>query len=291
MSVARLLREQIEQVWGAGRTELIERNYAAGVRDHMPLPGQQPPPEGLQQAVDTFRSAFPDLSMTLHGTLEAGDVGVDFWTMRGTHRGELFGIAPTGKRVEFGGIDLVRCEDGRISELWHVEELASLYAQLGVAMPPLAEDWRPRRMPLAIDLAAHPDSARCLAIARRHIEGIWAANDADLAREMYAPDVIDRNPAPGQRPGVEGVIEVLRRLRESVPDLALEIQHYVVDPPFAADRWIMRGTHTGAQLLGIEARGKVFEINGMDVIHIREDGWIDQVWHAEEMWQLAEQLR
>lgn len=290
MGVRGLLRQQIEEIWGAGRLELVDANYCAEVRDHMPLPGQKPPPEGLRDAVLAFRRGFPDLSMTLHGTLAAGDAGVDFWTMRGTHQSELFGIAATGRVVEIGGIDFVRCADGRISEIWHVEELASLYAQLGADMPPFEGAGQPTRAPLAIDLADHPDSERCLAIARRHIEEVWAGNDPALASRIYVADVIDMNPAPGQRPGVEGVIEVLVCLRRSIPNLRMEIRHYVVDPPFAADRWIMRGTHDAEPLFGIPATGKCFEINGMDVIRIRADGRIDAIWHAEEMWQLAKQI-
>ena len=38
--IRRLLHAQIEDIWGAGRTELVARNYAPDVVDHMPAPGQ-----------------------------------------------------------------------------------------------------------------------------------------------------------------------------------------------------------------------------------------------------------
>ncbi len=69
--------------------------------------------------------------MELHGTLADGDFGVDFWTFRGTHTGELDGVAPTGTVVEFGGIDVARIVDGRIKEIWHVEDMATMWRQLG----------------------------------------------------------------------------------------------------------------------------------------------------------------
>jgi predicted ester cyclase len=110
------------------------------------------------------------------------------------------------------------------------------------------------------------------------------------AYRLYAPDVIDHQPAPGQRAGIDGIVDVLGWLREAVPDLQMEIAQYVVEDDLAADRWIMRGTHTGAPLMGIEAHGRPFEINGMDVIRIRDDGLISDVWHVEEFAQLRAQI-
>jgi predicted ester cyclase len=38
--------------------------------------------------------------------------------MRGTHLGELDGIAPTGKPVVTNGITIVRFSDGKVAEDW-----------------------------------------------------------------------------------------------------------------------------------------------------------------------------
>jgi predicted ester cyclase len=40
------------------------------------------------------------------------------WSATGTHRGSFFGVAPTGRRVTFHGIEIVRIADGRIAERW-----------------------------------------------------------------------------------------------------------------------------------------------------------------------------
>jgi steroid delta-isomerase-like uncharacterized protein len=299
-TVHRLLREQIEGIWGAGRTELIARNYAADAIDHMPVAGQQATHEGLADVVAAFRRAFPDLSIDLHGTIASGDMGVDFWTLTGTHLGPLGDHPPTGRRVRFSGIDIVRVADGRIADLWHVEEMAQCHAQLG--LPPPAQAHKP---PVALfpddhvpgDRATVPHPAtltgrerRNLDIARRHIEGIWAGNDERLAHALYADDVVDHQPAPGQRAGVAGILDVLRWLRESMPDLKMAIQSYVVEGDLAADRWVMRGTHSGAPFLGIEPSGRRFEIDGMDVIRIRDDGRISDVWHVEDFASLRAQI-
>ncbi len=291
-----LLRAQIEQLWGAGRLELVDANYAETVIDRNPVPGQPGGRAAMKDVVRAFRSAMPDLAMTLTATLACADMGVDVWTLTGTHTGALFGIAPTAKRVRFSGIDMVRVSgDGRIAELWHVEEMLQFWQQLGVdqadfgqptgvvVLPPEARNADPganARTPDPVQLSTA--ERRNLVIARQHIEGLWAHGDTALAPILYAEHVIDHQPAPGQRPGIPGILDVLGWLRQSVPDLAMRIEQYVVDGDLAADRWTMTGTHTGAPLMGVPARGRRFEIAGMDVIRIDRDGHITDIWHAEE---------
>jgi len=127
-----LVRRQIEELWGRSNPDLIPEMYAEDVVDHNPLPGQTPGHEGLREAIRVFSTAFPDLEMTLHGVLADGDHAVDFWTFRATHLGPFAGLAPTGRRVEFHGIDVVKVRDGRIAEIWHVEDMARMLDQLGV---------------------------------------------------------------------------------------------------------------------------------------------------------------
>jgi steroid delta-isomerase-like uncharacterized protein len=127
-----LVRKQIEELWGRSNPDLIPEMYAEDVVDHNPLPGQTPGHEGLREAIRVFSTAFPDIEMTLHGVLADGDYAADFWTFRATHLGPFAGLPPTGRRVEFNGIDVVKVRDGRIAEIWHVEDMARMLDQLGV---------------------------------------------------------------------------------------------------------------------------------------------------------------
>lgn len=303
--IGRLLRNQIEEIWGKGRVALVDATYHPDVVDHMPIPGQPKGLPAMKQVVREFRQGLPDTRMTLHRTLTKGDFGVDFWTMTATNTGRLFGNPPTGKRVEISGIDMVRVADGRIAELWHVEEMFQLRTQLGLfdATFGKPEDAAPRvafappvdrdpgataQVPAANLLNA--TETRNLAIARRHIEEIWAKGNSAVAYELYADDVVDHNPAPGQRPGIAGIVDVLGWLRQAAPDLRMTIERYLVDGDYAADRWVMHGTHSGTPLMGVAARGRPFAIAGMDVIRIRPDGRISDVWHVEEFDRLRTQI-
>lgn len=133
--VRALLEQQILQVWGEGRTELLPAMYDPDVVDHHPVPGQVPGIAGLTLAVEMFHRAFPDLTMELHGTLSDGDLGVDWWTFRGTHTGPLGALAPTGLPVTFSGSDMVRVANGRIVEMWHVEDMLGMALQLAGPEP------------------------------------------------------------------------------------------------------------------------------------------------------------
>ena len=301
-----LLKDQIEKLWGEGDLDLVDANYRKDVVDHMPIEGQEPGLEALKDVVSQFRTAIPDLDMKLHHVLAAGDYGVDVWTLSGTHGGEMLGQPATGNPISFSGIDMVRVTNGQICELWHVEELAHFSQQIGASSegfgaptsaatipPPSVEsEYLPganAMVPGQEDFTAKEQ--RNLGIARRHIEEIWAKGRSSLCWELYHPDAIDHNPAPGQRPGIDGIIDVLGWLREAVPDLRMEIQCYVIDGDWIADRWVMTGTHTGAALMGIEARGKSFRINGMDVARLDEAGLITDIWHCEEFAQLMAMVR
>ncbi len=99
--------------------------------DHDALPGQSPDREGHRQILAAFRSAFPDLKVTTEDVVVEGDKVVSRWTARGTHQGELMGIAPTGNGVTIKGIDVLRIAGGRIAERWAQFNSLEVMQQLG----------------------------------------------------------------------------------------------------------------------------------------------------------------
>ncbi|WP_409338677.1 ester cyclase [Halalkalicoccus ordinarius] len=69
--------------------------------------------EGHKSYGHGFRKTFPDLEVTADRIVTEDDTVAVRYPWRGTHRGELVGIEPTGKRVEGTGMVVVRFEDGR----------------------------------------------------------------------------------------------------------------------------------------------------------------------------------
>ncbi len=88
--------------------------------------------EGAKAAHRVMLSGFPDFQTTIDDLIAEADRVAARITMRGTHTGEFVSIPPTGKRVEFTGMYIVRIENGKIAEHWGEEDSVSLLAQLGV---------------------------------------------------------------------------------------------------------------------------------------------------------------
>ena len=124
-----------EEVFNAGKIELIDELFAPNFVDHdpsNPLPGL----DGVRQLVSMYRGAFPDLRLTIEDEITEGDRVVTRFTGRGTHKGPLIGIPPTGKRVTITAIDILRFENGRIAEHWGNQDLLGMMQQLGVIPAP-----------------------------------------------------------------------------------------------------------------------------------------------------------
>ncbi len=92
--------------------------------------------EAFKGVILGFRSAFPDIQLTVHHEIAEDDLVVHHWTMTGTHEGAFQGIAPTNKSLTWTGITIVRIEDGKIVERWANVDVLGILAQLGVVPPP-----------------------------------------------------------------------------------------------------------------------------------------------------------
>lgn len=277
-------------LWGRGELHLVDAVLAPHVRDHMPIPGQLGGRAAMRDVVRLFRDALPDLRMDLKLALAAGDGAagwtVDVWELSGTHAGPLFGVPPTGREVRFCGIDVARHEPRGITDLWHVEELGRLGAQVGYpGLFPFPERVVPADAP-AMGMAGPPALA---ATARQHSQ-VWGRGDGFAALACYHPDVEDHTPAPGQAAGLAGVLECHATLRASFPDLAMTRLAAVFDPPHAAIVWRATGTHTGAPFRELPARGRPFAVHGIDVLRVDPAGQVTDLWHVEELAQLRAQI-
>jgi steroid delta-isomerase-like uncharacterized protein len=103
--------------------------------------------DGMAEALG-FRTAFPDLHMTVDHAVAEGDLVAVRWTARGTNTGEGNGIPATGRRVQISGMALFRFEDGAIAEEWTSGDTLGLMRQLGL-LPASAAPLAPAAAPPA----------------------------------------------------------------------------------------------------------------------------------------------
>jgi predicted ester cyclase len=90
-------------------------------------------PNGLQAQIANFQriwDSWPDYQSRFEDRIFGGDKIVARTTFTGTHTKPVLGVAPTGKRVTWGAIDIWRAENGKLAEHWDIVDFAGLQKQL-----------------------------------------------------------------------------------------------------------------------------------------------------------------
>ena len=129
-----LVRRINEDVYGEGRTDLIDELYHEDFVNHSAQEGIPPNREGEKAFVQAVHAALSDPESTMDAFLQEGDKVAWRWTMRGKHTGEFMGVPASGNRVEISGNDIGILRDGKLAELWTEVDMLDVMTQLG-AMP------------------------------------------------------------------------------------------------------------------------------------------------------------
>jgi steroid delta-isomerase-like uncharacterized protein len=88
--------------------------------------------EGYQHFLAMNFAAFPDSEFTIEDVVAERDKVATRYTNRGTHRGAMMGIPPTGRQVTVTGIVITRFVDGKAVEVWNNADDLGIMRQLGV---------------------------------------------------------------------------------------------------------------------------------------------------------------
>ena len=122
-----------DEIWNQGRLAVCDELIAPDYVNHSALVPDLPEgPEGLKQTVAAVRRAFPDVHYTIEDMVLGEDKAALRVTMRGTHRGEFLGVAPTGRTIEVRELQIEHLRDGQIVAHWHQIDDLGLQRQLGL---------------------------------------------------------------------------------------------------------------------------------------------------------------
>lgn len=129
-----LLNRWYQEVWNEGCTEAIDEILSAecpahGLTDEAgnTLFG----PAAFKAFHQKFRTALPDIQVTVEDLIAEGDKVVARCTVRATHQGDSLGIKATGKPIEITGVSISRIEQGKIVEGWNNFDFMRLFQQVG----------------------------------------------------------------------------------------------------------------------------------------------------------------
>ena len=134
-----IVRRLLEEFWNKGNLSLADELFAPNYEHHdASTPDFGRGPESEKKRATLYRTAFPDVRLTIEDIIAEGETVMTRWSCRGIHKGDLRGIAPTGKQINISGVTIARLANGKFVEGWVNWDALGLMQQLGV-VPELAK--------------------------------------------------------------------------------------------------------------------------------------------------------
>jgi len=133
-----IVRRLFEELWNKGNLSLADQLFTPNYTHHdSSSPDFGHGPESERKRATLYRTAFPDLRLTIEDLIAEGDTVMARWSCHGTHKGDLNGIAPTGKQFTISGVTIARLLNGKLAESHVNWDALGMMQQLGV-VPELA---------------------------------------------------------------------------------------------------------------------------------------------------------
>ena len=126
-----------------------------------------------------------------------------------------------------------------------------------------------------------------IATSQRLGEAVNSGN-LDVFHELWAPNVIDHDPAPDQVPGSEGFIQFFQALRTAFPDLNVTVDYMVTNDDNVAIAYTVTGTHQG-DFLGIPATGRRVSARGVQISRF-QNGQVVERWGSSDQLGILQQI-
>jgi len=226
--------------------------------------------EGWPEPGMYLRTAFPDRVDVIEEVIAEGDTVGLLFRLNATHAGNLFGIPPTGKKINVYEIALLRIVNGQMVEGWFMMDEAALLRQLGAKVP-LRRDGRI----IAPPVLEPGESGETL--AQRYGANLPATqydrHKAIVARSRSsAPAAADKSPDyQRKREAFQHLHDygVARgkgdaTLRTAIAERRDPIDRLVADGEQVWARFYLNGTHQ-SPLYGVPATGKRVGVPAVEI--------------------------
>jgi predicted ester cyclase len=284
-SVVRRYKEAMNR--GAATEEFFAPGYKR-LRAGLLHLGDNARDQGFRGPGAGLRDAIPDRMDVIEEIVADGDKVGMLWRLTGTHKGELYGIPPTGRKIDIYELGILRLANDKIAEGWFMADEAGLLRQLGAGLPPRKD--RKLIVPEPLNTGEDPD------IVLRRLKALPAASVEDrnklvvASSKTSAPASAERTPDYRQRRfgfqhlrdyGVaRGVAEF--NITRAFPDRRDRIDDLLAEGDKVWMHFELAGTHS-ASLYGLPPTGRRVEAPEIGIMRIVDGKWKDSWYFGDEL--------
>ncbi len=131
-----LVRQWVEQVWNRAELDRIADFHTPVFENE----GRPATPDEVKQWHVNNRLTFPDIHYVIEDMFASEDRVALRWRASATHEGSMWNmIPPTGKKISWTGMHLLRLLNARIVEVWALQNNSAQLQQMGVTLLPAQE--------------------------------------------------------------------------------------------------------------------------------------------------------
>jgi steroid delta-isomerase-like uncharacterized protein len=128
-----LVLRMVDEIWNRGNLDLVDEIFPA---DFDNGPGRPPGTDSIKAWHQSTWESFPDLHYTVDELVAEQQRVVLRWTATGSQLGPFGPIPPTGKTATYCGVHFFTVVDGKITDLWSINDTFGKVLQLGAEMVP-----------------------------------------------------------------------------------------------------------------------------------------------------------
>lgn len=245
-----------QEAYNTGDLDELDKVLAPNWASNAWLDGVPQTVEAAKEGGRGMLALFPDYHCRIDELVAEGDRVMMRWTASATHNAEVFGVAPTGRLLEWAGISLFEVKGGRITGHWAFGEELTFLEGLGAPIPPewaLIKHHSAQHRALSDAERIELQKAVFAEHIRAEAEGDWAAVHATFVQDERAQ--WDCVPLSTTFPGIDGVRDCYVTLSSALTDWGVTITNEVHVPGLCFAEGTLSATHTG-EYMGTPASGR-----------------------------------
>jgi steroid delta-isomerase-like uncharacterized protein len=131
-----LIQRFFDEMWNPWNFAKADELLAEGIVFRGTLGSELKGRDAFRGYMRKVQAAFPDFHNSILQMTAEDDRVVARTMYRGTHRGEIFGVSPTGKEITYAGAAFFRIEDGKVAEGWVLGDFLSVLRQMDASEIP-----------------------------------------------------------------------------------------------------------------------------------------------------------